>query len=145
MAPWQCGWENEDKLSALDKYMFAQSDIISFHCYENKKAMEKHLLDISRYNRSMLCKEYMARPLKSTFKNILPLLKKYNVGAYNWGFVAGKSKTNIACNSWHSQYEKEPELLFLMCCGPMENPIAKKKQHTLCGLIKSKPVSTEWH
>ncbi|MBC7422719.1 MAG: cellulase family glycosylhydrolase [Ferruginibacter sp.] len=112
MAPWQCGWENEDKLSALDKYMFAQSDIISFHCYENKKGMEKHLRDISRYNRPMLCTEYMARPFKSTFKNILPLLKKYNVGAYNWGFVAGKSQTHIAWDSWHTQYEKEPELWF---------------------------------
>ena len=112
MAPWQCGWSDDASTSALDNFMFSQSDIISFHCYENKAGMEKHIQDLSRYGRPMLCTEYMARPLNSTFKKILPLLKKYNVGAYNWGFVAGKSQTNIAWDSWQKPYEKEPDMWF---------------------------------
>ena len=38
----------------------------------------------------------MARTRKSTFKDIFPLLKKYNVGAINWGLVAGKTNTIYA-------------------------------------------------
>jgi hypothetical protein len=38
----------------------------------------------------------MARTRNSRFSNILPLLKKQNVGAINWGFVSGKSNTIYA-------------------------------------------------
>ena len=127
MAPWQCGWKDDAKLTAIDSYMFTQSDIISFHCYEDKDGMEKHILDLSRFGRPMLCTEYMARPLNSTFKEILPLLKKYNVGAYNWGLVAGKSQTNIAWDSWHKPYEKEPELWFHDVLRADGKPYCKKE------------------
>ena len=112
MAPWQCGWSDDATSSQLDNFMFKQSDIITFHCYEDKTGMEKHLKDLSRFGRPMICTEYMARPLNSTFQDILPLLKKYNTGAYNWGFVAGKSQTHIAWDSWQKPYEKEPEMWF---------------------------------
>jgi hypothetical protein len=54
----------------------------------------------------------MARPFKSTFQDILPLLKKYNVGAYNWGLVAGKTQTHCPWDSWSVKYDNEPELWF---------------------------------
>ena len=38
----------------------------------------------------------MARSRNSRFSNILPLLKKENVGAINWGFAAGKTNTKYA-------------------------------------------------
>jgi len=38
----------------------------------------------------------MARTRNSRFSNTLPLLKKENVGAINWGFVSGKSNTIYA-------------------------------------------------
>ncbi len=46
--------------------------------------------------RPLICSEYMARTRNSRFSNILPMLKKENVGAINWGFVAGKSNTIYA-------------------------------------------------
>ena len=60
----------------------------------------------------MMCTEYMARPFGSTFKDILPVLKKYNVGAYNWGFVAGKSQTHCPWDSWSIEHANEPQLWF---------------------------------
>jgi hypothetical protein len=48
----------------------------------------------------------------STFESILPLLKQYNVGAYNWGFVQGKSQTHCPWDSWQITYDNEPELWF---------------------------------
>ena len=112
MAPWQFDATDHTKLTALDNYMFMHSDIISFHCYEDKKGVEKRILNLKRYDRPMMCTEYMARPFKSTFKDILPVLKKYNVGAYNWGFVSGKSQTHCPWDSWDIIYETEPQLWF---------------------------------
>ena len=38
----------------------------------------------------------MARRNNSTFQDIMPLLKSENIGAINWGLVAGKSNTIFA-------------------------------------------------
>ena len=127
MAPWQGRWGDDSGLTALDNYMFTNSDIISFHCYENKRGIQRHILELRRFERPMLCTEYMARPLRSTFKDILPVLKKHNVGAYNWGFVAGKSQTNIAWDSWQKRYKKEPELWFHDVLWPDGRPYCKKE------------------
>lgn len=112
MAPWQNEWGCPSKITALDHYMFSQSDIISFHCYENRQGTERRIQDLLRYNRPMLCTEYMARPFGSTFQEILPLFETYGIGAYSWGFVAGKSQTHCPWDSWQLRYENEPELWF---------------------------------
>lgn len=113
MAPWQENWHESHKVSALDEYMFSHSDIISFHNYEDKKNLEQRILSIKqRYNRPMLCTEYMARPFGSTFQEILPLFREHNIGAYNWGLVAGKSQTHCPWDSWSKEYVNEPELWF---------------------------------
>jgi Endo-beta-mannanase len=112
MAPWKEDWSCDTKISALDNYMFTHSDIISFHCYEDKADMESRIQTLQRFGRPMMCTEYMARPFKSTFQDILPLLKKYNVGAYNWGLVAGKTQTHCPWDSWSVKYDNEPELWF---------------------------------
>jgi hypothetical protein len=54
----------------------------------------------------------MARPFKCTFQEVLPVLKKYNVGAFNWGLVAGKSQTHCPWDSWEMKYEAEPPVWF---------------------------------
>jgi hypothetical protein len=54
----------------------------------------------------------MARPLGSTFAAILPRLKKERVGAYNWGFVNGKSQTIYPWDSWDKPYSSEPAVWF---------------------------------
>ena len=51
------------------------------------------------YERPILCTEYMARELGSTFQYSLPIFKKYKVGCYNWGLVAGKTQTHF---NWDS-------------------------------------------
>jgi len=112
MAPWKEDWSSDDVLTALDNYMFTHSDIISFHCYENKEEMESRILTLKRFGRPMLCTEYMARPFKNTFQEILPILEKYQVGAYNWGLVAGKTQTHCPWDSWNTKYENEPALWF---------------------------------
>lgn len=110
--PWQRAWNVDEELSLIDHFMFTQSDVISFHCYEPKAQMEERILALKRYNKPMFCTEYMARPLGSTFEDIMPLLKEHNVGAYNWGFIEGRSQTHIPWDSWQNAYINEPELWF---------------------------------
>ena len=54
----------------------------------------------------------MARPAGSTFETHLPYFKEQNVGAYCWGFVAGKSQTIYPWDSWQKKYDAEPKLWF---------------------------------
>lgn len=87
---WDWGFEKLNALQALN------SDIITYHNYDEA---DKHLRVIQllkAFGRPLICTEYMARTRNSRFSNILPLLKKENVGAINWGFVSGKSNTIYA-------------------------------------------------
>ena len=111
-AVWKGDWSSNETLTDLDRYMLEQSDIITFHCYGNIDDMRTRVEQLKRYNRPMICTEYMARPTGSTFGAILPYLKEQNVGAYNWGFVAGKTQTIYPWDSWRRTYTDEPPLWF---------------------------------
>ena len=74
--------------------------------------MKKRVEQLKPFGRPMLCSEYMARPVKSTFDPVMGYLKSQNVGAYNWGFVSGKTQTIYPWDSWKKTYTSEPPLWF---------------------------------
>jgi hypothetical protein len=101
------------KIDSTEQIQLDQSDVITFHSYDPPEEFEKRVVFLQKYNRPILCTEYMARPRGSTFAGILPLGKKYNVGMINWGFVQGKSQTNYPWDSWQKPYvEYEPWIWF---------------------------------
>lgn len=77
----------------LNEYQLGHSDIISFHNYNDAVDIENELQEKLKLGRPVICSEYMARIRNSKFQTHLPIFKKYNVGAINWGLVAGKSNT----------------------------------------------------
>lgn len=109
---WVGDWSSPEKLKPIEKVQIAHSDIISFHNYDNAQEFEKRINWLQRYNRPILCTEYMARPNGSTFQSSLPVAKKYNVAMYNWGFVDGKTQTIYPWDSWTKTYTAEPPLWF---------------------------------
>jgi hypothetical protein len=110
---WQgTDWSNEEKLTPVDRFMLSNSDVISFHDYQPLEKLKVRVAALKRFDRPMLCTEYMARPAGSRFDPVLPYLKEQNIGAYNWGFVAGKSQTIYPWDSWTKKYTAEPELWF---------------------------------
>lgn len=111
-APWMGDWSSTEKLSEIDRFMFENSDVISFHNYGKLDEMKGRVDSLQRYHRPILCTEYMARPAGSTFETILPYLKTAKVGAYNWGFVSGKTQTIYPWDSWEKAYAGEPPLWF---------------------------------
>ena len=83
-------------LENLNQFQAANSDIITYHNYDEAPAHERVIQILKSIGRPLICTEYMARPRNSRFATILPILKKENVGAINWGFVTGKTNTKYA-------------------------------------------------
>jgi hypothetical protein len=110
---WQGDWSSPEKLSATERMQLDLSDVVSFHNYGKPEEFEKHVQWLRAFNRPILCTEYMARPVGSTFEGILPIAKKYNVAAFNWGLVAGKTQTWLPWDSWQRPYTgREPATWF---------------------------------
>jgi hypothetical protein len=85
-------WDFE-KLNALQ---VLNSDVITYHNYDDPAWHQRVIQLLKVSGRPLICTEYMARPRNSRFATILPLLKKENVGAINWGLVDGKTNTKYA-------------------------------------------------
>jgi hypothetical protein len=109
---WSGDWSAPEKLKPIETLMVEESDVISFHNYDSAASFEKNILELQRYGRPILCTEYMARCNNSTFEGSLPIAKKDNVAAYNWGLVDGKSQTIYPWDSWKKAYKGEPEVWF---------------------------------
>ncbi len=100
-------WSFED----LNKIQIANSDVITYHCYESPDAHQRIIQLLKVNGRPVICTEYMARLRNSTFENTMPMLKSENVGAINWGLVSGKTNTIYA---WDTPIPdgSEPKLWF---------------------------------
>jgi hypothetical protein len=80
----------------LNAFQLQNSDVVTYHDYEEPLLHLRVIQLLKATDRPLICTEYMARTRNSRFANVLPLLKKENVGAINWGFVAGKTNTIYA-------------------------------------------------
>ena len=110
---WKGGWSSPDKLDAMEKIQIGMSDVISFHSYDKPDEFERRIVWLQPYHRPVLCTEYMARGVGSTFQGSLPIAKKYHVAAINWGLVAGKTQTYLPWDSWQHPYtDREPAVWF---------------------------------
>ena len=100
-------------LGEMNVWQIENSDIITYHTYDPIESHQQVVDSLKKYNRPMVCTEYMARTQGSTFQTIMPMLRKENVGAINWGLVAGKTQTYF---SWETITvpcpTEEPELWF---------------------------------
>ena len=79
----------------MNRFILKESEVVSFHCYTKPDVLETQC-DFYRViadGRPILCSEYMARTAGSTFKDSLPIFKKNNITAINWGLVSGKTQT----------------------------------------------------
>ncbi len=98
-------------LETLNAYQVGHSDVVTYHDYTPEPDHLKTVQLLKMFGRPLICTEYMARPRNSLFSTVLPMLKKENVGAINWGFVSGKTNTIYA---WDTPMPdgSEPKLWF---------------------------------
>ncbi len=82
----------------LNRLQLNCSDVISFHQYMGANALRKKIGELrERYQRPMLCTEWLARPVGSQVHSHLPIFHEERVGCYNWGLVSGRTQT---IHSW---------------------------------------------
>ena len=77
----------------LNDYQLAESDVITFHNYNNADNLRTEIKNLKKLGRPVICTEYMARKQNSLFASCLPVFKEERVGAYKWGLVSGKTQT----------------------------------------------------
>src|SRR6202162_2858910 len=101
-----CGDTSPDgaNLDELRQIQLRESDIVTFHNYSWPEYFKRQVTWLKKYRRPVICTEYMARPVGSTFDAILPIGKQEKVGLINWGFVAGKTQTYLPWDSWEHPY-----------------------------------------
>jgi hypothetical protein len=105
-------WNDLEHLNAVEKIQLTQSDVISFHDYSWPEVFEARANALAVYGRPLICTEYMARGAGSTFDTILPIGKRRNIGMINWGFVNGKTQTDMPWDSWQRPYTLKPPTLW---------------------------------
>jgi Cellulase (glycosyl hydrolase family 5) len=109
---WDGEWADPASRSTIAGIQLANSDVITFHCYAEPADFESRIAELAPQSRPILCTEYMARPMGSTVEGILPIAKRHNVGAINWGLVAGKTQTYFPWDSWDHPYTAIPQVWF---------------------------------
>jgi len=108
---WVGDWD-PSKASPTAKLQLTQSDVITFHAYNGVADTAQRIAPLLMMGRPILCTEYMARPIGSKFDPDLGAFRERNIGAYNWGFVDGKSQTIYPWDSWKKPYASEPPVWF---------------------------------
>jgi hypothetical protein len=129
-------------LIELNAFQLGHSDVITYHNYEPEKQHQAAIDSLKKYNRPLICTEYMARPRNSTFFNIMPMLKKENVGAINWGLVSGKTNTKYA---WDTPMPDgaDPKVWFHEIFHPDGRPYSEKEVELIVSLTEVKKLPTQ--
>jgi hypothetical protein len=91
--PLTFGIASDSFTSPLAQFELESSDIITFHNYEPLADTMQQVADLRKFNRPLICSEYMARTVGSTFHTHTFYFHKQAIGAINWGLVAGKTQT----------------------------------------------------
>lgn len=131
-------WSKLDSLSDLSRFALSNSDVISFHTYENIEEMRLRIDQLEKFNRPILCTEYLARGQGSTFQAMLPLLKEKQISAINWGFVAGKTNTAFPWSSWDEEFDSLPKIWHHDIYLPDKTPYDQKEIDFLKEILLNK-------
>ena len=91
--PITSGIWNDDR--ELNEILLANSDVVTFHCYKNAKALSAEIRRLKAHGRPVICTEWMRRPVKSTVAECLGLFADADVGCLSWGLVNGKTQTHL--------------------------------------------------
>lgn len=105
---WYGNWSSFSTLSPMARIQIENSDIITFHNYGWPEDFTHRIQELRQYHRPIICTEYMARSVGSLIDTILPIAHRYDVGALDWGLVAGKTQTYLPWDSWQRPYVLQP-------------------------------------
>ncbi|OBI43690.1 1,4-beta-xylanase [Mycobacterium kyorinense] len=128
---WDGEWGDPARRSTISSIQLDNSDVITFHSYAKPATFASRIGELAPLGRPMLCTEYMARTQGSTVEGILPIAKQHNVGAFNWGLVAGKTQTYFPWDSWNHPYTSIPKVWFHDLLRPDGQPFQGSEIQTI--------------
>jgi hypothetical protein len=137
---WQGAWGASGR-SAIAGIQLDNSDVITFHSYAKPAAFEARIAELAPLGRPILCTEYLARTMGSTIAGILPIAKQHNVGAYNWGLLAGKTQTYLPWDSWDHPYTTAPKTWFSDLLYPDGRPYQDDEIQAIRQLVAGSNVA----
>ncbi len=109
---WDGEWADPARRNTINRIQLDNSDLITFHNYGDPSEFEARIAELQPLGRPIVCTEYLARNLGSTVEGVLPVARRRNVGAYNWGLIAGKTQTRLPWDSWDRPYTSPPDVWF---------------------------------
>ncbi|RYF86781.1 MAG: hypothetical protein EOO00_12940, partial [Chitinophagaceae bacterium] len=74
-----------DRNARLNEIVYAASDIITFHNYDNRDGLLKHIKELKQRKRPLINTEWMNRDRKSTIADNLRVFYDEKVGCMLWG------------------------------------------------------------
>ena len=112
------GYKGAKTRLEMVSFVCENSDILSFHCYYPPRELNTFINMLSRYHRPMICQEYMARTLGSTFQECLPILKREKVD-----YLCDNEHVHIIDNthpSFRRMHKRKPRVwpFSFMECSP---------------------------
>jgi hypothetical protein len=96
-------WNGHAKLNDL---IYRHSDVITFHDYSGSDHLARHIQELKRHGRPIVCTEWLNRGRGSTVAECLPVLRRHRVGGLHWGLVNGKTQTHL--NWGHRPGQPDP-------------------------------------
>lgn len=136
---WRGNYAGE-KVGVSDRISLANSDVITFHNYQDLDNLQRVVGQLKPLGRPIVCTEYMCRPARSTFETSLEYLKDEGIGAINWGLVAGKTNTIYSWDSWEKTYTAEPEVWFHDIFRPDGTPYSETETAVIRELTGAEAV-----
>jgi hypothetical protein len=130
---WQGSWGDPGRRSTISSIQLDNADVVTFHSYARPADFEARITELTPLGRPILCTEYLARTLGSTVEDILPIARRHNVGAFNWGLVAGKTQTYLPWDSWDHPYTTAPKVWFSDLLQPNGQPYQGSEIQTIQG------------
>ena len=128
---WHGSWGDRSARSTIAGIQLDNSDVITFHNYGKPADFEARIDELTPLGRPIICTEYLARDAGNTVEAILPIAKRHNVGAYNWGLVAGKTQTYLPWDSWDEPYKTVPKVWFHDLLRPDGQPFRASEVDTI--------------
>jgi FecR protein len=102
VAPWR------EFNSAMAARKLERSDLVTFQSFDNVESIEARLLMLQRYQRPIICSDWLMRQVGNDFDPVLPLFSLYQVGWFNQGLVKGKTQMQLQQHQFRS--ETDPDL-----------------------------------
>jgi hypothetical protein len=137
---WDGEWADARRWTPIVRTQLDESDVISFHSYAKPETFERRVSELVPLGRPMMCTEYLARSLGNTVEGILPIMQRRNIAAYNWGFINGKTQTNLPWDSWDRPYLAEPDEWFHDLYKPGGRPYRESEIYAIRRLTGQQPA-----